>query len=384
MKQVLLILGVFLGVTSCDRGKTFAIEGTIEGVEAGEVLYLEREGIEGTQVLDSVEMAPSGDFEMKALKPDYPDFYRLRIGRELVHFCVDSNEVQQVRGQRQGLSGNYTISGNVNSQKMKEIVDKQRRLQQTFLELKQGVGTGLLSQEVAQDSLENLLSRYREDMRLNYIFSAPDKMYAYYALFQQVDGLLLFEVNSKRDISLFQAVGTCMDTYWPEALRTKNLHNVVMKGLMNLRVAEARNSQRIPAEKIKEAGVIEIKLSDRKGVARSLTSLEGKVVLLDFVLQADKSSIPHNLFLRELYNKYKDQGFEIFQVSEDVDQHYWRTVSDALPWICVVEDDKFPGAVASAYNIEVLPTMFLISRENILLSRYTSTEGLEEALKKQL
>ncbi len=384
MKQILMILGIFLLWTSCSGEKEFTIEGTIAGVKDGEMLYLQREGVEGTSVLDSVKIQPSGEFKMKSPQPDFPDFYSLRMGKELIHFCVDSTEVQRITGSRNGLSGNYEISGNINSEKMKEIVSKQRQLQESFLALTEAVNKKEILPESARDSLDQMLGRYKEDMRLNYIFAEPDKMYAYYALFQQIGGMLIFDVNSKQDITLFQAVGTCMNTFWPEALRTVNLYNMVMKGLKNIRVNESRSLQQIPQEKIKETGLLEIALQDRKGTTRTLTSLKGKVVLLDFILQSDPGSVQHNLFLRELYTKYQGQGLEIYQVAEDPDHHYWRTVSDALPWICVVEDPEFPGAVAARYNVTSVPTMFLISRENNLLTRHLTTKGLEAALKKEL
>lgn len=379
-----MVLFGALILASCRQKETFVVNGTIEGVKEGEMLYLETEGIDQRSVLDSVKLSDTGEFEMEALRPEAPDFYRLRIGDELVHFCVDSTETQSVTGNRTGLSANYRITGNYNSQKMKEIVAKQQELQRTVANLTRKVQNGSMTEAWAKDSLSASLSRYKEDMRLNYIFAEPNKPYAYYALFQQIDGFLLFDVNDKRDIRLFQAVGTCMDTYWPEAVRTKNLHNVVMKGLQGIRMEEVRSKQEIPKDKITETGVIEIKLPDRKGAERSLTSLKGKVVLLDFVAQGDRNASKHNLFLRGLYNKYKDQGLVIYQVSQDADEHYWRTVTEALPWICVREKDEAPSAIAVTYNVTSLPTMFLISRDNVLLTRHNTAEGVEEAIKKQL
>ncbi len=379
----MIVCGALL-MASCQQGNRFTVEGVIEGAAEGEMLYLESEHVAGVQVLDSLKLLDGGVFEMKASRPETPDFYRLRIGQDIVHFCVDSTEVQKITGQRKGLSGNYQISGNVNSVKMKEIVTKQRAVQQLIVTLTAQARKGEMGQAEARDSLTAEIARYKEDMRLNYIFADPDKMYAYYALFQQVDGLFLFNVNDKRDISLFQAVGTCMDTFWPDAVRTKNLHNIVMKGLQEIRIAAAQRSQQLPKEKITESGVIEINLPDGKGGKRTLTSLKGKVVLLDFLLFSDKGAVKHNFFLRDLYNKYKDRGLEIYQVAEDGDHHFWRTASEALPWICVRENDEVPAAVAYTYNVTELPTMFLISRDNVLISRHTTAAGVEEALKKLL
>ena len=83
----------------------------------------------------------------------------------------------------------------------------------------------------------------------------------------------------------------------------------------------------IPEEKIAETGVIDIALRDMKGNIRKLTDLKGKVVLLDFTVYQSAVAAPHNLMLRDLYNKYASQGLEIYQVSLDADEHFLENIS---------------------------------------------------------
>lgn len=85
-----------------------------------------------------------------------------------------------------------------------------------------------------------------------------------------------------------------------------------------------QQTMEIPEDKIKEASIIDIQLKDLKGNTRSLTDLKGKVVLIDFTVYNNAMSAAHNLALRELYNKYASQGFEIYQISLDGDEHFWK------------------------------------------------------------
>lgn len=367
-------------LSACRKGDTFSVQGTLEGTGDGQKIYLEHESLEGIVPVDSTEAAADGTYRLSGPTPEAPDFYRLRVGDEIVHFCVDSCEQINLSGKLPGLSTNYSIEGNESSGKIREIALKQAAVQATVSALSQAVRAGKIDVQLAADSVRRTVLRHKADMRLNYIFANPQKPYAYYALFQQIDGILLFNVESAEDISLFQAVGTCWDTFWPQSVRAQNLHNYTMKGLKDLRILQARQEQRMPTNKIHETGVIEINLPDKHGTRQSLQAQMGKVVILDFTLQSASYSPKHNLFLRELYNKYHERGLEIYQVSEDEDRHYWRTVTDALPWICVQESSSAPGAVAATYNVRELPTAFLISRDNVLQTRHTSHESLEQAV----
>ena len=71
-----------------------------------------------------------------------------------------------------------------------------------------------------------------------------------------------------------------------------------------------------------------------KGNVRKLTDLKGKVVLLDFSVFQSPAGSPHNLMLRELYNEYAKQGLEIYQVSLDADEHYWKTAAQPSLGLC--------------------------------------------------
>lgn len=140
-------------------------------------------------------------------------------------------------------------------------------------------------------------------------------------------------------------------------------------------------AQQLDASKVQVNGVIELALQDNKGVTRKLTDLKGKVVLLDFHLFAGEQSTKRIMMLRELYNKYHAAGFEIYQVSVDPDEHFWKTSTAALPWISVRDEDGIQGASVAKYNVQSIPTFFLIDRSNTLRSRDVQIKDLDAAIK---
>ena len=168
-----------------------------------------------------------------------------------------------------------------------------------------------------------------------------------------------------------------------DELRSRNLYNMVIKGMKNTRTPRQQTME-IPEDKIKEASIIDIQLKDLKGNTRSLTDLKGKVVLIDFTVYNNAMSAAHNLALRELYNKYASQGFEIYQISLDGDEHFWKTSADNLPWVCVRDANGAYSSYISLYNVTNLPSVFLVNRNNELSARGENIKDLDEAIKKLL
>ena len=93
---------------------------------------------------------------------------------------------------------------------------------------------------------------------------------------------------------------------------------------------------------------------------------------------------PHNMLLRELYNKYASQGLEIYQISLDADEHYWKTAAANLPWICVRDGNGVYSTNVAVYNVRQVPSIFLINRNNELKLRGEDIKDLEASVKSLL
>ena len=231
-----------------------------------------------------------------------------------------------------------------------------------------------------------MITAYKEEVKRNYIYKEPYKAYAYFALFQAIGNYLIFNPRAnKEDIKAFAAVATSWDTYYPHAERGQNLHNIAIEGMKNQRIVEAQNADiQIEASKVQEAGVLDIALLDNKGNMRHLTDLKGQVVLLDFHVFALKDSPARIIQLRELYNKYHAQGLEIYQVSLDSDEHFWKQQTAALPWISVRDEYGINSRTITLYNIQAVPDYFIIDRGYNLVKRASQMKDLEAEIKKLL
>lgn len=383
MKKVTFAALVALTITACSSGPTFQVNGDVSGAD-GKMLYLEASGLEGIVPLDSVKLKGEGTFSFKQPRPESPEFYRLRIDDKIINFSVDSIETIQIKAPYVDFSTAYTVEGSENSHKIKELTLKQIRLQKEVDDLLASLRNNRIGHDVFENNLATLLDNYKEDVKVNYIFAAPNTAAAYFALFQKLNNYLIFDpLNNKDDVKCFAAVATSLNNEFPHAVRSKNLYNIVIKGMKNTRRSQTKALE-IPQDKIVETGIIDIALRDVKGNVRKLTDLKGKVVLLDFSVFQSPAGAPHNLMLRELYNAYAKEGLEIYQVSLDADEHYWKTAADNLPWVCVRDGNGVYSTNVAVYNVRQVPSVFLINRNNELKMRGEDIKDLEAAVKSLL
>ena len=132
----------------------------------------------------------------------------------------------------------------------------------------------------------------------------------------------------------------------------------------------------------------DISLPGPDGKTRSLASLKGKVVLLDFWASWCRPCRMANPHVVEVYNKYKSKGFDVFSVSLDrpgqKDAWVAAIKQDGLVWDSHVSDLQFwNSAPAATYGVRSIPHTFLIDR-NGNIAAINPRNNLEEELIKVL
>lgn len=383
MKKLALLIGAAAVFAACDNTPKFNVEGAIEGAKDS-VLYLEASTLDGIIKLDSVKLGADGQFSLKGDAPvGCPDFYMLRIADKYINFAVDSTETITFKANYANMTTDYTVEGSEDSKNIKEICDLQRKVQKKLIDVE--TNQNMYPGDIL-DSINSIIANYKELIIDKYIIQNPGTATAYYAVCQSLTdasgSFMLFNpVSNRDDIKAYAAVATSWDAYYPDAKRTEQLCNMAIKGLDNTALPK-QTVLEIDDSKIQEASIIDITLPDINSKMHSIKSLKGKVVMLDFTIFGAKESAERTRLLRELYNKYKDQGFTIYQVSLDDDIHFWKSSVEYLPWTCVHETD---GTATRAYGVQTLPTYFLINRNNEIVGRDIMLEGtLEDQVRKLL
>tara|TARA_Y100000816_G_scaffold287464_1_gene270238 strand:- start:580 stop:1656 length:1077 start_codon:yes stop_codon:yes gene_type:complete len=122
----------------------------------------------------------------------------------------------------------------------------------------------------------------------------------------------------------------------------------------------------------------EIILDDINGDPISLSSLRGRYVLLDFWAAWCRPCREENPNILENYNRFKDQGFEVYQVSLDRNKEDWlRGIEqDNLPWINVSDLKYYQSDAAVLYNINKIPSAFLLDPSGTIIAKNIELRGI--------
>ena len=352
MKKIILFVFA-LALIGCQHTPTFTIEGKITHAN-GETLYLEHTGLVKTTALDSCVLDANGDFKLHAVAPEHPDFYRLRIASQSLPLAIDSTETIAITASRDSLSHTLAIEGSDNSLAIAQL------------------------RATARTASREQLREHAKTI----IVTNPRSLAAYYAVFLKQGGQYIWNIFDAADRRMYQAVATSFNVWMPNYERTKALYAQVTDILKAEREIQQQAAMR---QLINDAEntVLDISLTDDNGITQSLTDLRGKLIVLDFSAIEMEQSQGYIFELRELYNRYHNRGVTIYSVSLDRNKLLWEDGVVNLPWTNVYAGEQ-AIEVMTRYNVQSIPTLFLLDRKGNVQGRYTNFEQLDADIRKHL
>ncbi|RHJ94214.1 TlpA disulfide reductase family protein [Parabacteroides bouchesdurhonensis] len=384
MKQISAQFSVIFCVmlflfTSCGKSE-FTVKGVVSGAD-GQVMYLENVGVSAVTLMDSVKLTASGKFKFTKPRPAYPDFYQLRLNNQLINFSVDSTETISFVADAGTFATSYTVEGSENCKAIKAITLAQLDANQAIVRLRKEYEAKQIADTAYRNKVLAVANAYK-DVALKYIYSAPMSTAAYFALFQQIDGLLFFDLYDKQDSKAYGAVATSFDHYYPESSRSKHLHNLA---LQSMKVIRAQRPVVLDDINTEEISFLDIALPDIHGNVIKLSEVaKDRPVLINFTAFQTEWSPALNMEFGDLYTKYHSKGLEIYQISLDSDSHFWRNGASNLPWVCVRDPQSVYSQIAGLYNVKQLPTLFILDRKGNLVKRVDDIKKLESDVKSVL
>jgi hypothetical protein len=377
-KRLLIYIYVCLLIACLDNKNQFTVSGKIEEGR-DKTLYLENIGISKVTLLDSMKIKSDGSFLFKQKRPDVPDFYRLRLGNRFINFAVDSTETIIIRGDTAHFAQNYTIEGSPENEKIKKLTFLQLNTSIEYNQLKKRYEAKEIAIDEYVEQINQIVENYKTEAR-KYIYSNPLSTSAYFALFQQINQLLIFDPYDKSDSKAFGAVANSWNQYYSGSPRAVQLYNLFANSLAVLRGERLLN---VTEGNSLELFEISLPSLDNKNLKLSEVGKD-KLTLIDFTAYSLKESPAHNILLAEAYKKYQSKGFEIFQIALDVDEHFWKNASVNLPWTCVRDPQSVDFNALRVYNVSEIPTSFLRNKEGNIVARIESYKDLEKEIIKYL
>lgn len=393
-KKGMIALLLFISIamlTGCnDNG--FTVRGTIEDARPGEYLLL-REVKPGLLVpVDSMMPDDDGKFSFRSAT-EWPAFYMLSMeSDDFLTLLVAPGDKIEVKAKRSALSTPEEVKGSEGTSVMLGFREKHQEVINELQRLTDVYDDSLMSPQLPllMDSLDrraaDIVDDFRE-MALNLLEENDSSMVSVYLLNQHVvPGLQLFD--PAKDPEIFFRVDSVLYGLWPESELVLDLHTFVA-GLRNSVTVNTGIPSGTPSGTRPAVGSLlpEIALPDPDGDTLALSSMRGKVVLVDFWAAWCPPCREENPNLVKMYDMYHWLGFDIYQVSLDLRKEEWTEAirKDRLGRWKHVSDLKYRDSeVVKRFGLTEIPASFLIDREGRVLAVSLRGDDLREKLEELL
>jgi len=364
MKSIVYVLAVSAALYSCSGSKNasgFELKGNLLNSK-GESVYLEKLTQKGTEVVDSTVIDEKGEFLMKNYTPEV-GFYRLRINNSnFAMLVLDSAQKVTVKGDARDLGNTFTAEGSPDTELFLEYNRMAQNQKRRTDSLENIFRTALITQKMdslTADSLSKELQKPYETMIAQYSEQVAKKIRENTGSFASIMAIQQLKPETYMDV--YMALDAGLQKKYPNSEDIRSFHGMVQQ--TQLMVA------RVEATKIgNEAPELILPTPDNKELA--LSSLRGKVVLIDFWASwcgPCRKEMPN---VKLMYQKYKDKGFEIYGVSLDKDRDAWLAAieKDGLKWPQVSDLKFWQSEAAQTYAVQSIPHTVLIDKDGRILA----------------
>jgi peroxiredoxin len=390
MKKYICTLIFIVMITGCkesgmesDAGsgkqKKIKIEGLITGGH-GRKLYLQQIAPNSAEILDSATIKKDGSFHLSTSASEPGLFFlRLEDGSAII-ICVRGGERISIRSDYNNFM-DYSISGSPESEELSLLARKTNEALNGISRLSRISMDSIYSPDYASIKIrlnaefQGIVDDLREYSR-NFIRKNQNSLICLIALKNEIGpDMHVLHPGNDRDIYLF-ADSVLLSNY-PGSDLVISFHHELKDYL-------ARNEAAAPVSSGLAVGqtVPEIALPSPEGQIIKLSSLRGKIVLLDFWAAWCPPCRAENPNLVAMYDKYRSKGFEIYQVSLDRTKEEWLKAirDDKLNWAHVSDLKQWESEVVPAFGIQAIPASYLLDREGKIIALDPRGMSLNEKL----
>jgi peroxiredoxin len=379
MKGYILLLIIALVTFLGCKNNNIEVKGKLTNSIKGEYIYLDELRSSKLVTVDSVALSEDGTFSLKR-KVEFPSFYLLKTDEtNFLTMLLEPGQKIELKADIDSLNFPSSISGSRGTGLMTEY---NRKLQAAIVRLKglreeyvRNLGSPQLS--AIMDRLDSIGQTCLNDINSytkKYIDENPTSLVSLAALYQQVaPGEYI--LDPQKDLKYYIRVDSALSLLYPDYEPVKTLHEQVQ----NL-VADITSQNLIYPVSHQGNEVPEIALPDPEGDTIRLSSTRGNMVLLDFWAAWCPPCRQENPNLVKAYELYHSKGFQIYQVSLDKTRDAWiKGIRDdhLENWIHVSDVKYWSSVVVPLYQIDSIPSNYLLDREGRIIASNLRGETLQ-------
>jgi len=374
MKNTILLslLGTAL-LAACSTGNgqreiTVKVDGA-----AGKTLYFDKFAANKPVHVDSVVLDANGQGSFKvAVMP--LDFYRLALNdQDNIVVVLDSAESLTVETTMGRMGTPTKVDGSTHTKALYDYYAESRNF------------------EMRRDSLRAVVNANPQDPAALQQFNTENK--AFYdmskAFVQDHMGspivlAALSRMDMGQETELFKATREALRKTMPRSEFFAGFRDQVDRMEQQLVAQKAQEAEMERLSNLIPVGseAPDFSQQDPNGKTITLSSLRGKVVLIDFWASWCKPCRMENPNVKRVYDKYHNKGFEILGVSLDREKGAWTGAiqQDGLPWLHVSDLQFWNNAAAQQYGISSIPFTVLVDKDGKVIDKNLRGPALEAKL----
>lgn len=366
-----LLSGAALAQSAAPAMKAFSVAGTVRSAQPGSMVYLET-GMEPARRVDSTRLGADNRFALQSQIPDGGGLMILNIGgAQRIGLLLEGGETLNVVADgyrtdpKTGQPGKAQVTGSKNMEYYQKLIGMKTEMdgrakawQQRYEEATKKKDQKAIQQiEKEYDTAEREFVGKVKTM-------LPDMGTSLVALF----ATNFLSVDN--DFATMDSLARRFERENPNSPQAKSFIGTMAR-IRGLAVGGTAP---------------DIALNDTTGNVVPLSSLRGKVVLIDFWASWCGPCRMENPNVVRVYNKFKDKGFAIYGVSLDQNRDSWLKAirNDKLTWTQVSDLRYWNSVAAQQYGVSAIPATFLLDKDGKIIAKNLRGEALERKLEEVL
>lgn len=369
MNKIIIGLATLATLASCGdskKGGSFELKGNFTNSK-GETIYLEKLTSVQPVLVDSTVLDDKGNFQFTNYVPKI-GFYRIKLNQQnFAMLVLDSSDKVTVTGNITDLGNTYKTEGSDETKLFIEYNDLSKARDLRLDSLNKAFQLMMEANKTDTKRMDSLSKVF--EAPYNAIVNASNdlmvaKIKKNTSMYSSIMAIQALEPDKYTDV--YKDLDAGLSKKYPTDKNVKTFHDMITKMLSTTVGQEAP----------------EINLPSPDGKEIALSSLRGKVVLIDFWASwcgPCRKEMPNVV---KAYAKFKPKGFEIYGVSLDQEKDRWveAIAKDGITWPQVSDLQYWKSVAAQLYNVQGIPYTVLLDKEGKIIAKNLRGEELEKKL----